>query len=103
MCGRAGELNLSEVCERHELAAGREVLDDPLRVLLAEGRLTRERVRDGLARRVVRDRRLAGRLRGGSDGHLDLVAGLKADAGEVVRRRGEPFVPCWRVFRSADG
>ena len=56
------ELDLAEVRKRHELAPDREVLDDPLRVLLAERLLAREGVRDGLACRLVRDRRLAGRF-----------------------------------------
>ena len=91
-----GELDLAKVGERHELAPHLEVLDDPLRVLLAQRLLAHERVRDGLAGRLVRDRRLAGRLRRGH-AHCDIVPGLEADAGEVVRGGGEPFVPSWRT------
>ena len=93
--GRAGERDAPEVGERHEAAARGEVLDDPLRVVLAERGLARERVRHGLAGRLVRDRRLAGRLRRRGHGHLDRVARLEADAGEVVRPGGEPLVPGW--------
>ena len=100
--GRAGELDLAEVGERHEAARG-EVLDNPLRVELTERGLARERVRDGLSGRLVRDRRRAARLRGGGDGHLDRVADLEADAREVVGTSGEPLVPCWRAKQVISG
>ena len=87
------ELDLPKVSERHELAAHREVLDDPLHVLLAQRGLLRERVRDGLSRRLVRDGGFAGRLGRRGHGHLDVVARFEADAAEVGRGRGVPFVP----------
>ena len=94
---RAREGDLAEVGEGDEAVVGREVLDDPLRVVLAERGLARERVRDGLAGRLVRDRRLAGRLRGRGHGHLNRVARLEADAREVVRVVGVPLEPGWRA------
>ena len=92
--GRVGEGDLAEVGEGDE-PPRREVLDDPLRVVLAQRGLARERVRDDLARAVVPDPRLAGRLRERGHGHRDGVAGLERDAGEVVRPGGEPLVPGW--------
>ena len=96
---RVRELDLPKVRERHELAAHREVLNDPLRVLLAQCGLLRERVRDGLARRLVRDGGFSGRLGRRGHGHLDVIACLEADAREVGRGRGEPLVPRWRTRR----
>ena len=91
--GRAGERDAPEVGERHEAAARGEVLDDPLRVVLAERGLARERVRDGLACGLVRDRRRAARLGRRGHGHLDGVARGEADAREVVRVVRVPLVP----------
>lgn len=90
---RAGEGDGAKVGEGDERAAGLEVLDDPLRVVLAERRLARERVRHGLALRLVRDRRRAAGLRGRCDGHGDGVARGEGDTGEVVRVVGVPLVP----------
>ena len=91
--GRARERDGAEVGERHEPAALLEVLDDPLRVLLAERRLARERVRDRLARRAVLERRRARGERRCRDCHSDLVARGERDAAEVDGGRREPFEP----------
>ena len=90
---RAGEGDGAEVGEGNEGAALLEVLDDPLRVVLAERGLAGEGVRDGLPGRLVGDRRRAARLgsRGDRDGHS--VAGGEADTGEVVGVVRVPLVP----------
>lgn len=64
-----------EVGEGHKPAAGREVLDNPLGVGLAEaGALAAEGVRDGLPRGLVLDDRRAACLAASRHGHLDRVA-----------------------------
>ena len=93
MRSRLSELELPEVHKRHVRVATPEVLDDPLRFMQTQLWLARERVRYGLARRLVRDRRRAGRLRRRSDRHRDLVAGLEADVREEVRIVGPPLEP----------
>ncbi len=75
----AGELDGAEVGERHVLAvvarvALGEVLDDPLRVDLAQaGRLLAEALGDGLASGQVLDDGRSGRLGRRRDGHLDRI------------------------------
>ena len=103
--GRRGEDDGAEVGEGHERGALLEVLDDPLRVVLAERRLAGERVRDGLALGLVRDRRRAARLGRRGDRHGDDVARGEADAGEVVRVVGVPLIPSCaaEMARSAEG
>ena len=81
------------VGEGDEASALREVLDDPLRVLLAERGLAGERVRDRLAGGVVDDRRRPAGARRRGHGHGDRVSGADRDAREVVRKVGEPLEP----------
>ena len=90
----ARERDAPEVREGHEAIGGAEVLDDPLRIVLAQRGLSREAVRDRLARRLVRDLRRAARGGGSGDGDGDGVARGEADPGEVVRVVGVPLVPC---------
>jgi hypothetical protein len=92
---RLGERDLGEVRERDDAVVTADVLDDPLRVLLAQRRLVRERPRRRLlrARALVHDRRgPAGRpVRGDDDVHE--VAALDGEVGKVGRRIRPPFVP----------
>ena len=81
------------VGEGDEASALREVLDDPLRVLLAERGLAGERVRDRLPGGVVDDRRRPAGARRRGHGHGDRVSGADRDAREVVRKVGEPLEP----------
>ena len=55
--GGPGKRDAPEVRKRHEPVGCAEVLHDPLRVVLAQRGLARERVRDRLARRLVRNLR----------------------------------------------
>ena len=91
--GRAGERNGAPVGERDEPAVLLEVLDDPLRVLLAERGLAAEAVRDLLAGGVVDERRGAARRGSCGDGRGDRVAGADFEAREVVSVVGVPLVP----------
>ena len=93
MRSRLTELDRAEVHKRHVRVAASEVLDDPLRFMQTQLGLAGERVGHGLARRLVRDRRCAGRLRRRSDGHRDLVASFEADVREEVRVVWPPLEP----------
>ena len=97
--GCTGEGDRAEVSKGHERVALLEVLDDPLRVLLAERAGRGDRLRHALAVAVVRDDRRAVGGGGCGDGQSDAVAGAEADAGEVVGVVGVPLVPCWAVIR----
>ena len=91
--GRAGERDGAPVSEGDELATLLVVLDDPLRVLLAQRGLAGEGVRDRLAGAVVHERRRARRGRGRGDGRGDRVAGADVEAGEVGGASGVPLEP----------
>jgi hypothetical protein len=90
---RARERDSAEVRHRHQRRALLEVLDDPLRVLLAQRGSGRDRLGHALARRVVLDHGRARLGRRRSDGDGDRVAGGEGDAGEVVGVVGVPLVP----------
>ena len=97
--GRAGELDGAEVGEGHEGAALLEVLDDPLRVLLAELRARRERLADGLAAGDVLDDGGTGRGGRGGDGELNLITSADGEVREVGGEVGVVLVPSYRRTR----
>lgn len=89
-----GEGDGAKVGKGDELAARLKVLDDPLGVGLAQGaRGAGELVLDLSAGRQVLEHGDTGRLAGGVDVHLDLVADAEVKAPEGVRVVGDPFVP----------
>lgn len=101
-CGRrcASELDGAEVGEGHKRVTLLEVLDNPLRVLLAEPRARRERLADGLAAGDVLDDGGAGRGGRGGDGELNLITSADGDAREVGSEVGEVLVPSYRRTRT---
>ncbi len=101
--GHAGERDRSPVGEGDEGVAFGEVLDDPLRVLLAERGLAGERVRHRLAGGVVDERRGATRQGSRDDRGGDRVAGAEAEPGEVVREVREPLEPGWCSQQAMNG
>ena len=88
-----GEGDSAEVGESDERAAFLEVLNDPLRVLLAKTGGGWEGLRHGLSVGLVLDHSSSrlGSRRG--DGDCDSVSGVDADAGEVDGSGGKPFEP----------
>ena len=82
-----------EINERDQLAANCIVLDDPLRILLAERRLPAEGMKYFLARGIVDDYcRAAGERRSG-DNDGDGISLPYGDASEVVCVIRVPLVP----------
>ena len=83
----------AKVGEGDERAALLVVLDDPLRVLLAQRRAGRDRLGHGLALGHVLDDCRARRGAARGDRELDGIAARERDAREVVRVVGVPLVP----------
>lgn len=89
-----GEGDAVKVHKGDQAAARREVLDDPLGVVLAQlVRLGRERVRDRLAGRRVLERHGARADGAGVGRHHDAIARRDGEAREGVRVVRVPLVP----------
>lgn len=90
---RVGESNGAEVSERNQGRTLLKVLNDPLRILLAQVSRGSESLGDGLASADVCDGRGAGGGRGSGDCDGDGVASLDCDTSEVGGEGREVFEP----------